>query len=276
MTMLRVDPRRLEGKRALVTGAASGIGRAIACRFAQEGAQVAINHCGTEAAAVITRELLEANSSAAVARHICIEADVSKSVDVDRMMDKVVAEFGGLDILVNNAGIQVQCPSDQMSEADYDHVMGVNLKGAWLCARAALRHFLSRNRNGIILNTSSVHQLIPKPGYLSYSLSKGAMQNLTRTLALEYAERGIRVNAVAPGAILTPMNESWANDPRSRAAVESHIPMRRAGDPEEIASVVAFLASDEASYITGQTIFACGGLSLFAEFRTNWASGPSP
>ncbi|HEV2041069.1 MAG TPA: SDR family oxidoreductase, partial [Casimicrobiaceae bacterium] len=207
--------------------------------------------------------------------HICIEADVSKSVDVDRMMDKVVAEFGGLDILVNNAGIQVQCPSDQMSEADYDHVMSVNLKGAWLCARAALRHFLSRNQGGIILNTSSVHQLIPKPSYLSYSLSKGAMQNLTRTLALEYAERGIRVNAVAPGAILTPMNETWANDPRSRAAVESHIPMRRAGDPEEIASVFAFLASDEASYITGQTIFACGGLSLFAEFRTNWASEPA-
>jgi glucose 1-dehydrogenase len=256
----------------LVTGAASGIGRAVAYRFAQEGAQVAINHSGTEAAALETRSLVETQSPEPRTRHICVEADVSKSAEVDRMMDCVVADFGGLDILVNNVGIQLQCASDQLTEADYERVMSVNLKGAWLCARAALRHFLARDSGGVILNTSSVHQLIPKPGYLSYSLSKGAMNNLTRTLALEYAERGIRVNAVAPGAILTPMNDSWANDRSSRAAVEGHIPMRRAGRAEEIAAVFAFLASDEASYITGQTIYVCGGLTLYADFRTNWAS----
>ena len=256
----------------MVTGAASGIGRAVACRFAQEGAQVAINHNGTEAAALETRRLVEAQSVRIGAHHICIEADVSNSRDVDRMMDSVLSEFGGLDILVNNAGIQLQCASDQLTEADYDRVMSINLKGAWLCARAALRHFLARGTRGVILNTSSVHQLIPKPGYLSYSLSKGAMNNLTRTLALEYAERAIRINAVAPGAILTPMNDSWANDASSRAAVESHIPMRRAGRAEEIAAVFAFLASEEASYITGQTIYVCGGLTLFADFRANWAS----
>jgi glucose 1-dehydrogenase len=273
--MTEATARRLAGKRALVTGAASGIGRAIACRFAREGADIAINHCGTAAAALETKRLVEAEGKRPDARHLCIEADVAKSADVDRMMAETVAGLGGLDILVNNAGIQLHSPSDRLTEADYDRVMSVNLKGAWLCAQAALRHFLARDAAGIILSTTSVHQLIPKPGYLSYALSKGAMESMTRTLALEYAGRRIRVNAVAPGAILTPMNESWADDPAAREAVESHIPMARAGRPEEIAAVFAFLASDDASYITGQTIFACGGLSLFADFRSDWASRPA-
>jgi glucose 1-dehydrogenase len=267
--------RRLAGKRVLVTGAASGIGRAIACRFAQEGADIAINHYNTHDAALETKRLTQAASSRPGTRHLCIEADVAKSADVERMMTEAIAGLGGLDILVNNAGIQLHSPSEALTEADYDRVMAVNLKGAWLCAQAALRHFLATDAAGVILNTTSVHQLIPKPGYLSYALSKGAMENMTRTLALEYATRRIRVNAVAPGAILTPMNESWAEDPLARAGVESHIPMGRAGRPEEIAAIFAFLASDEASYITGQTIFACGGLTLFGDFRTDWSSRPS-
>jgi glucose 1-dehydrogenase len=265
--------RRLAGKRVVVTGAASGIGRAIACRFAQDGADIAINHCNTPEAALETKRLAEAASRSG-ARHLCVEADVGKSADVERMMAEAIAGLGGLDILVNNAGIQLLSPSERLTEADYDRVMAVNLKGAWLCAQAALRHFLARDAAGIILNTTSVHQLIPKPGYLPYALSKGAMDSMTRTLALEYAGRRIRVNAVAPGAILTPMNESWADDPAARAGVESHIPMGRAGRPEEIAAVFAFLASDEASYITGQTIYACGGLTLFADFLTDWSSQP--
>ena len=270
--MSDIAARRLAGKCALVTGAASGIGRAIACRFAQEGADIAINHCGTAAAALETKRLAEAAGQRSDARHLCVEADVAKSADVDRMMAEAIGGLGGLDILVNNAGIQLHSPSDQLTEADYDRVMAVNLKGAWLCAQAALRHFLARDAAGIILSTSSVHQLIPKPGYLAYALSKGAMESMTRTLALEYAGRGIRVNAVAPGAILTPMNDGWAGDPAARAAVESHIPLARAGRPEEIAAVFAFLASEDASYITGQTIYACGGLTLFADFSTDWAS----
>jgi glucose 1-dehydrogenase len=142
-----------------------------------------------------------------------------------------------------------------------------------LCAREALRHFLERGKGGVILNNSSVHEIIPKPKYLSYSISKGGMENLTKTLALEYADRGIRVNAVGPGAIVTPMNRAWIDDVKARGEVESHIPMGRAGESDEIAAVFAFLASDEASYITGQTLFACGGLTLYPEFRTSWASG---
>jgi glucose 1-dehydrogenase len=144
--------------------------------------------------------------------------------------------------------------------------------GAAYCAEAAIQHFLSRPGGGVIVNTSSVHQIVPKPGYLSYSLSKGGMANLTRTLALEFADRRIRVNAVGPGAILTDMNDSWRNDPKQKAMVESHIPMGRAGEPEEMATVAAFLASDDASYVTGQTLYACGGLTLYGDFKHNWSS----
>jgi glucose 1-dehydrogenase len=135
-----------------------------------------------------------------------------------------------------------------------------------------LAHFVVRGR-GNIINCSSVHQIIPKPDYLAYSISKGGIANLTRTLALEFARRGIRVNAVGPGAVDTPLNAVWTGDPVRRAAVEAHIPLGRAATAEEIAAVFAFLASGESSYITGQTIYACGGLTLFNDFRENWASG---
>src|SRR3712207_7449184 len=151
-------------------------------------------------------------------------------------------------------------PSDELSSRDFDRVLAVNLRGSFMCAREALRHFIAHDKPGAIVNVSSVHQLIPKPGYLGYSASKGGMQNLTRTLALEYAPRGIRVNGVGPGATVTPINRAWIDDPVKRAQVEEHIPMRRAGDADEMAGVTCFLASDLAAYITGQTIFVDGGL----------------
>jgi glucose 1-dehydrogenase len=150
--------------------------------------------------------------------------------------------------------------------------LAVNLRGAFLCAREAIRRFLAASSPGIIINISSVHQLIPKPEYLGYSVSKGGMQNLTRTLALEYADRNIRVNSIGPGATITPINRAWIEDPIKKEQVESHIPMRRAGTADEMAGVTCFLASDDAAYITGQTVFVDGGLTLFADFREPWSS----
>lgn len=266
---------RFAGKKVLVTGASTGIGRAIAIRFGVEGADVVINYGRSKGEAEKTAEqVAHAQRSAGhtSAQRLIVQADVSKESDVNGMFQKVVREFGRIDVLINNAGIQKETPSHESATEDFDKILGVNLKGAYLCSRQAIQHFLSREGGGVIVNDSSVHEIIPKPMYLSYSISKGGMENLTKTLALEYADRGIRVNAVGPGAIVTPINRAWTDDPKRRAEVESHIPMGRVGNPEEIAAVFAFLASDEASYITGQTLFACGGLTLYPEFRLPWSS----
>ncbi len=267
--------RRFQGKNVLVTGASAGIGEAIAVRFAQEGASVAINYSRNDAGAESTaRQVREAHGAgghdgATVLIH---KADVADETSVKGMFAAVLAQWGRLDILINNAGIQKEAPSHLSASEDFDRILGVNLRGCYLCCREALAHFLSRPGGGVIVNNSSVHEIIPKPEYLPYSVSKGGMENLTRTLGLEYADRDIRVNAVGPGAIVTPINRAWIDDPDKKRIVESHIPMGRAGESEEIAAVFAFLASDEASYIIGQTLFACGGLTLFPEFRTTWSS----
>jgi glucose 1-dehydrogenase len=266
--------RRLDGRFALITGASRGIGRAIAERFAAEGATVAINYGGSKGAAEETLQSVQAISAEngfAGRDHRIIQADVAKPEAIEAMFKDVLAGFGKLDILVNNAGIQSEYPSETYPLEEYQRIIAVNLTGALLCSQAALRHFLNR-KTGVILNCSSVHEMIPKPGYIAYSISKGGMENMTRTLALEYADRGIRVNAVAPGAVRTDMNARWVEDPKMRHDVESHIPMGRSADAGEMASVFAFLASDDASYITGQTLFACGGLTLFGDFKKNWSS----
>jgi glucose 1-dehydrogenase len=175
-------------------------------------------------------------------------------------------------VLVNNAGIQISRPSHELSAADFDKVLAVNLRGAFLCAREAIKHFLAEEKPGSIINVSSVHQRIPKPNYLGYSVSKGGMQNMTTTLALEYAANGIRVNAIGPGATVTPINRAWIDDPVKREMVTSHIPIPRAGDADEMAGIACFLASDDAAYVTGQTLFVDGGLTLYADFREPWSS----
>jgi glucose 1-dehydrogenase len=271
----------LQGKTAIVTGGSSGIGQAIAVRLGQEGVDVAINYVGPLEGADETRTAIEAgvrtcvdevNSCPAPSRAIVVEADVSDEGAVQRMFKEVRSEFGSVDFLVNNAGIQVAQDSDQLDAAAFDRVVAVNLRGAFLCAREQIRGLLDDERPGAIINVSSVHQLIPKPKFLGYSVSKGGMQNLTRTLALEYAGRGIRVNGIGPGATVTPINRAWIDDPVKRELVTAHIPMARAGDAEEMAAVAAFLLSDEAAYVTGQTLFVDGGLTLFADFRGTWSS----
>jgi glucose 1-dehydrogenase len=272
---MRSQCRRLIDKFALVTGASRGIGRAVARRFAEEGATVCVNYHGAEdEATAALAELIETSAAigAGPKRHRVWRADVSNPDAVAAMIEGLAKDWGRLDILVNNAGIQAPAESHELSLPEYRRILDVNLTGAVLCAQAAIRHFLSRPGGGVILNCSSVHEIVPKPGYLAYSVSKGGLGNLTRTLALEYADRGIRVNGVGPGATLTDMNSAWSNDPIARRNVESHIPMRRAAAPAEIASVFAFLASDDAAYVTGQTIYACGGLTLYGDFKSNWSS----
>src|SRR3954466_7626776 len=264
----------LKGRNVLVTGGSSGIGQAIAVRFAEYGANVAINYLRQAEEARATEEQVHACAAKVQqmgVRDVLVGGDVSDEADVVRMVGEAADALGGLDILVNNAGIQISRPSEELSSADFDRVLAVNLRGSFMCAREAIRHFLGEDKGGSIVNISSVHQLIPKPGYLGYSTSKGGMMNLTRTLALEYAGRGIRVNGVGPGATVTPINRAWIDDPIKRSQVEEHIPMRRAGDASEMAGVTCFLASDLAAYITGQTIFVDGGLTLFPSFATPWS-----
>ena len=262
----------LNGKRVLVTGASSGIGQAIAIRFAQEGASVAINYYSDQEEAVETKDEIDAACQRIEdcgVKSLVVQADVSKDADVDRMFETTVKQLGGIDILINNAGMQIPGPSHEIAIEKVDRMIAINLRGAYLCARKAIQHFLSEQKAGTVINTSSVHEIIPRPEYVGYSISKGGMENLTRTLALEYAKHGIRVNAIGPGATATPIND-WANDPEARAEVEKHIPLRRAGTPEEMAAVTAFLASDDAAYITGQTLFVDGGLTLYPSFQEQW------
>jgi len=267
--------RGLKGKNVLVTGGTSGIGQAIAVRFAEYGANVAINYLRRPDEAAETEEQVHQcvrRVKQEGVRDVLVGGDVSKEDEVVHMVGEAVRQLGGLDVLVNNAGIQISRPSHELPSADFDKVLAVNLRGAFLCAREAIRHFLDAGIPGVIINVSSVHQAIPKPDYLGYSVSKGGMQNLTTTLALEYAGRNIRVNGIGPGATITPINRAWVDDPVKKEQVTSHIPMSRAGTADEMAGVSCFLASDDAAYITGQTLFVDGGLTLYADFREPWSS----
>jgi glucose 1-dehydrogenase len=267
--------RGLKGKNVLVTGGSSGIGQAIAVRFAEYGANVSINYLRQPQEAEETEEEVHAcvrRVKQEGVRDVLVQGDVSKEEDVIRMIDESVRQLGGLDVLVNNAGIQISKPSEELSKEDFEKVLAVNLRGAFMCARQAIRHFIETETQGVVINISSVHQRIPKPGYLGYSVSKGGMQNLTTTLALEYAARGVRVNAIGPGATITPINRAWIDDPVKKAQVEEHIPMERAGTADEMAGVTCFLASDDAAYITGQTLYVDGGLTLYPSFRDPWSS----
>lgn len=263
----------LTGKNVLVTGATSGIGQAIAVRFAAEGANVAINYRGNPEKAEQTEEMID-NICSQVrgcgGKEFAVEGDVSNEQDIIQMCNKVVEKFGSLDILVNNAGMQIEEDSHQVETDNFDQVITVNLRGAFLCARETIKHFIKQGNGGVIINVSSVHEIIPRPQYVSYSISKGGMGNMTRTLALEYASQQIRVNAIAPGATSTPIN-SWTEDEQKRKEVESHIPMGRVGTSEEMAAITAFLASDDAAYITGQTLYIDGGLTLYPDFLESWS-----
>jgi 3-oxoacyl-(acyl-carrier-protein) reductase len=244
---------RLEGKVAVVTGGGSGIGEATVARFAEEGAAVALVDIDEDAASTVASKVKDAGGRVSV--HI---ADVAAKKDVDRLMEDVVEAHGTVDILVNNAGINRDALVKKMTEEAWDKVLAVNLKGTFLCAQAAAKVMMEQNR-GRIINTSSVGAL-GNVGQANYAASKAGVIGLTKTLSLELARYGITVNCVAPGATMTPM---LAKLPEEVAEMfKKKIPLRRFAKPEEIANLHAFLASDEAEYITGQVIFIDGGLSV--------------
>lgn len=268
----------LRGKNVLITGASSGIGRAVAVRMGVEGCNVAINYRSRlsdgEETERLMREAIAADPTEANAnvKSLIVHADVAKEEDVARMFDEMLTTLGGIDILINNAGFQLEGASHEIPLSTFTNVLDANLVGSFMCAQRAIQNFLADDKTGVIINMTSVHEIIPKPSYVGYSVSKGGMQNLTRSLALEYADRQIRVNGLGPGATVTPINDSWIHDAEKVAAVASHIPMGRVAEASEMAAVTAFLCSDEASYITGQTLFVDGGVTLFNDFRKNWAS----
>ncbi|WP_426440790.1 SDR family NAD(P)-dependent oxidoreductase [Bradyrhizobium genosp. P] len=245
---------KFSGKVVAITGAARGIGRACAERFLADGAKVVISDVDVTALAEAARDLGHGNDLRTV------EADVSKRADVDRIVATAVKEFGRLDVMVNNAGVARNRDFLEITEAEFDDVMGINLKGAFFGVQAAARQMIAQGGGGVVVNMSSVNALLAIPSLATYAMSKGAMKQLTSVAAVALAPHGIRVVAVGPGTILTEMVATaiFSSD-EARRSVLSRTPAGRCGEPSEIASVVAFLASDDASYITGQTIYPDGG-----------------
>jgi glucose 1-dehydrogenase len=257
--VMSASSKRLAGKVALVTGSSRGIGRGIAVRFAQEGANVVVNYAGSLRAGEETL----ADVIAAGARGVLLQADVSSAQTATELVEAAVRAFGTLDILVNNAGVETHAPFWDVTEADYDRVMNVNVKGAFFAAQALTRHLRAAGRPGRIINISSVHEEMAFPNFAAYCASKGAMRMLARTLAVELGPLGITINNIAPGAIETPINKALLNDPAKLGSLLRQIPLGRLGQPGDVAGLAAFLASEDATYVTGSTFVVDGGLSVF-------------
>jgi NAD(P)-dependent dehydrogenase (short-subunit alcohol dehydrogenase family) len=249
-----LDRFRLDGKVALVTGGARGLGRVMAEALAEAGAEVALSARNIDHATGVAREIAQVSGR----RTLGVSADVTLWEDVRAMVDRVLDTFGRLDILVNNAGINIRGPIEQLSEADWDQVIDTNLKGPWLCCRAAVEP-MKRQKWGRVINVSSMLGEISMPGRTPYASSKGGVTLLTKTLALEWAADRINVNALCPGPFATEINTPLLDDPNIRAAVESKIPLGRWGDPAELGPAAVFLASEASSFMTGATLFIDGG-----------------
>jgi glucose 1-dehydrogenase len=261
----------LKGQTALVTGASSGIGRAIALALGRAGANVVVNcRARPEDAEAVAADIRAAGSGA-----ITVQADVSDEAQVQAMFAATLRAYGTVDILASNAGMEKNAPFHEMSVAQWDAVMNVNLRGAFLCAREAVREFLRRGVRpevsaaaGKIIFTSSVHEVIPWAGHVNYAASKGGLMLLMKSLAQEVAEKRIRVNAIGPGAIRTPINIAAWGTPEAYAELMKLVPYKRIGEVDEIGRAAVWLASDFSDYIVGTTLFIDGGMTLYPGFET--------
>ncbi|HLH23797.1 MAG TPA: SDR family oxidoreductase [Chloroflexota bacterium] len=252
----------LEGKRALITGSSGGIGRAIAEAFGQAGADVAVHYHRDQTEA----EELVAGLQKLGRRAVALQADAASVASVQALVAQTVQALGGLDVLVCSAGLEIREPFLQVSEAHYDLVLNVNLKGAYFCAQAAAQQMVKQGRGGRLINISSIHEDVAFLNYSSYCLSKGGMRMFARTVCQELAPYNITINNIAPGAIATPINERTLESSQLLDELRSVIPLGRLGTPAEVAAVAVFLASDEASYVTGCTYYVDGGM-------TRWNKG---
>ena len=262
--------KTLQGQVALVTGAASGIGRGIALALGAAGADVVVNYReGEEAAAEVARQIIASGSRALAAR-----ADVSREGEVAALFDRAVAHFGTVHVLINNAGLQRDAAFADMTLDQWNTVIGVNLTGQFLCARAAVREFRRRGRTaasralGKIICVSSVHEVIPWAGHVNYAASKGGVMLMMKSLAQEVAPLGIRVNSISPGAIRTPINTAAWNTPEAYESLMRLVPYKRIGEPDDIGKAAVWLASDESDYVTGTSLYVDGGMTLYPEFAS--------
>jgi glucose 1-dehydrogenase len=248
---------RLKDKVALITGANSGIGKAIAERFAAEGAHVAVNYLPVgHAAADVETELKTFGP-----KGIAVAGDVSNRADVEKMFADTVAQLGRVDIAISNAGMEIKKPFVEVTDAEWNKVINVNLYGSFLVSQTAARQMIKQGGGGRIIFTSSIHEDVPFPQFAAYCASKGGVRMLMRNLAVELADYKITANNIAPGAIATPINQATLDDPAKKAAAIAPIPLARFGTPEEVAGLAVYIASDEAGYVTGSTFVMDGGLT---------------
>lgn len=266
-----MSEKKLTKQTAIVTGANSGIGEVVALALGEAGANVVINYVINPDTANDVVQKIRAFGSEAVA----IQADVSKEDQVINMFQQTIQQFGTVDILVNNAGLQRDAKFHEMTLAQWQYVIDINLTGQFLCAREAIREFLRRGivpersiACGKIICMSSVHQIIPWAGHANYASSKGGIKMLMQTIAQEYGHQKIRVNSICPGAIKTPINKTAWDTPQAYNSLMELIPYNRIGVPEDIGKLAVFLASDDSDYITGASIFIDGGMTLFEGFAT--------
>ena len=259
--------QKRRSKIAIVTGSSEGIGKAIAVTFARSGeySGIVVNSRKIEEAQRVADEIKALGCDS-----IAIQADVSEENDCIRLIESTISQYGRIDVLVNNAGIQKDVPFEQTSIEEWYKIIGVDLTGPFVCSREAIKHMEKQEgpNGGCIINISSVHQTIPKPHYIPYATSKAGIEMMTKTMALELAKNNIRANIVAPGAIETNMNRELKENKDMLDKVLKQIPIKRIGNPEEVANVVEFLASDKASYVTGTTFYVDGGMTLYPSFGT--------